>query len=92
MFLKTYTELPVDFEWVLAAVRQRPWDSLPGLATEAAERCQRMLVEVGLEVGGHPVSRSAQLEVGDPVTTEWATGENRPRHENLHGPANGRER
>ena len=70
MFLKTFTELPVDFELVLAAVRQRPWDSLPGLALEAAERSQRMLVEVGLEIRGHPVSRSAQLEVGDPVTTE----------------------
>jgi hypothetical protein len=70
MFLKSYTELPVSFEDVRAAIlrRSRPW--LDGLVDVASQDGERMLVEVGLEVGGRAVARSAWLEVGEPLTTD----------------------
>ena len=70
MFLKSYTELPVDFERVRAAMRQHPLEWLAGPAGDAGRDGQRMLLEVGLEVRSHPVSGPAWLEVGEPVTGE----------------------
>jgi hypothetical protein len=70
MFLKSYTELPVDFDRVRAVLRQRPREWLTGPVADAGRDGQRMLVEVGLEVRNHPVSRPAWLEVGEPVTGE----------------------
>jgi hypothetical protein len=70
VFLKSYTELPVSFERVRAAMRQRPREWLANPAADAGRDGQRMLVEVGLEVRSRPVSRPAWLEVGEPVTGE----------------------
>jgi hypothetical protein len=70
MFLKAYTELPVDFERVEAAMRQAPHEWLRGMAAEAGLHGERMLVEVGLQVGGHPLTRPVGLEVGDLVATK----------------------
>lgn len=70
MFLKSYTELPVSFVDVQAAILRRPRPWLDGLADVASQDGERMLVEVGLEVRGRAVARSAWLEVGEPLTTD----------------------
>lgn len=70
MFLKSVTELAVDFEDVRVAMLREPRRWLIGLAAEAGDRGDRLLVDVGLEVGGHEVSRRARLEVGDPMSTD----------------------
>jgi hypothetical protein len=70
MFLKSVTELPVDFAEVRAAMLRDPRQWLSGLAAAAGDEGDRLLVEVGLEVRGHEVSRPAWLEVGEPMTTD----------------------
>lgn len=70
MFLKSVTELAVDFEDVRVAIFREPRRWLIGLAAEAGDQGDRLLVDVGLEVGGHEVSRRARLEVGDPMSTD----------------------
>ena len=70
MFLKTYTELPVDFQRVLDAMREQPTEWLQEIASHLSYSRRRMLVEVGLGVQGHPLSRTARLEVGQPVASE----------------------
>jgi hypothetical protein len=69
MFLKAYTELPVDFDQVQAAMEQGPHEWLRGMAAEAGLHGERMLVDVGLQVGGRPLSRPVGVEVGDLVAT-----------------------
>ena len=70
MFLKSVTELPVDFADVRAAMLGDPHEWLAGLAAAAGDEGERLLVEVGLEVRGHEVSRPAWLEVGQPMITD----------------------
>lgn len=69
MFLKTVTELAADFHDVRAAMVYDPRSWLTGLAGEAGEEGDRLVMNVGLEVAGQQVGGHAQLEVGDPVTT-----------------------
>ena len=70
MFLKSVTELTIDFEDVRAAMLDDPRSWLVSLAAEAGDQGDRILVEVGLEVRGHDIARRARLEVGEPVTTD----------------------
>ena len=67
MFLKTVTELPVEFDVVRASMTgaSRRW--LTGLAEAAAEDHDRLLVEVGLTVAGRDVTGTARLEMGRAV-------------------------
>jgi hypothetical protein len=67
MFIKTVTELAVDFQDVRAALLRDPREWLAGLAAEAREDGDRLVVNVGLEVAGQHVGRRAQLEVGEPM-------------------------
>jgi len=69
VFLKTYTELPVDFQAVRETMLRRPHRCFDGL-TDAGERGDGLLVEVGLEVRGHVLSRRTQVLVGTPDSTE----------------------
>lgn len=64
MFLKTVTEVPVEFDAVRASMTgaSRRW--LTGLAEAAAADHDRLLVEVGLTVAGHDVTGTAALELG----------------------------
>ena len=70
MFLKSVTEVRMDFDEVRAAMLgpQRRW--LDGLAAAAGDEGDRLLVEVGLRVGGREVGRRASLDVGPPVCTD----------------------
>lgn len=70
MFLKSYTELPVSFDEVRTAMLRHPHRWLSGLADAAERDGDRLLVEVGLEVGGRGLSHAAWLEVGVPITTD----------------------
>src|SRR5438876_2452948 len=69
MFLKSTMELPMDFELVRAAIAQPSRQWIQGPAADAGRYGRRVLVDVGLEVGGHPLSRSALVEIGEPVAT-----------------------
>jgi hypothetical protein len=69
MFLKSVTELAVDFDSVRAAMLGSPHRWLESLAGAAGEDGDRLLVEVGLEVRGRELSRRARVEVGAPFAT-----------------------
>jgi hypothetical protein len=70
MFVKSITELAVDFRDVRAAMLHNPREWLAGLAAEAGEEGDRLVVNVGLEVAGQQVGGRARLEVGEPITTD----------------------
>ncbi|HYW27024.1 MAG TPA: hypothetical protein VE953_22840 [Terriglobales bacterium] len=70
MFLKSVTELAADFPDVRDAMLRDPRDWLSGLAAEAGDDGDRLVVHVGLEVAGQQVGGPARLEVGEPVTGE----------------------
>ncbi len=67
MFLKSVTDMDVDFADITAAMLSQPRAWLAGLAAAAGAEGDRLLVDVGLEVRGHDVSRRATLEVGEPM-------------------------
>jgi hypothetical protein len=70
MFLKSVTELDVDFDEVRGAMLGRPDRWLERLAVAAGEQGDRLLVEVGLQVRGHDLSRRAGLELGSAIATD----------------------
>jgi hypothetical protein len=70
MFLKSVTELNVDFADVRAAMLSEPRTWLAGLAAAAGADGEQLLVDVGLEVGGHEIGRRAKLEVRAPMTAD----------------------
>jgi hypothetical protein len=74
MFLKSVTELAVDFPDVRDAMLRDPREWLAGLAAEAGDDGDRLLVNVGLEVAGQQVGGRARLEVGEPLTGERVVG------------------
>jgi hypothetical protein len=69
MFLKSYVEIEAGFEAIQAAMLSDPGQWLDGLAAAAEEEGERLLVEVGLEVVGGRLGRSAELAVGQPQVT-----------------------
>jgi hypothetical protein len=70
VFLKSVTELAVDFDDVRAAMLRRPRGWLAGPAAAAEDDGDRLLVEVGLQVGGREIGPYATLEVGEPMLTD----------------------
>jgi hypothetical protein len=70
MFLKTYMEMPADFESVRATMVYRPCRWLEGLAVAAEQEGRRLLVAVGLEAGATTLRRTAWLDVGEAITTD----------------------
>jgi hypothetical protein len=70
MFLKTYTELPVDFERVSALLLGRPEHWLHSLPEEMEREGARLLVAAGAEIVGHRVHAPFWLEVGVPLAGE----------------------
>ena len=57
MFIRYYLELQLPFDEVERALLADPASWLPGMATEAEDRGERLLVEVGFEVGDVPDPR-----------------------------------
>ena len=70
VFLKSHTDVNLDFEAVRPAMLLHPPRWLDGLMDAAEEDGERLLVQVGLSVGGHELSRRARLEAGFPIATE----------------------
>ena len=70
MFVKSVTEVDVDFEDVRAAMLSDPRAWLANIAATAGEDSDRLLVDVGLQVAGREVSRRAGLDVGEPMTAD----------------------
>jgi hypothetical protein len=67
MFLKSVTELAIDFDDVRTVIVRTPREWLDWLAAEAREEGNRLTVHVGLEVAGKHVGGPVELEVGEPA-------------------------
>lgn len=70
MFLKSVTELAVDFRDVRAAMLSDPRGWLSSLAEAAGQDGDRLLAQVGLAGGRREVGHGAGLEVGEAMTTD----------------------
>lgn len=70
MFMKSVTEVDVGFDEVRTAMQSDPRGWLARLAAAAEDDGDRLLVDVGLQVAGHDLSRRAGLEVGEPMTAD----------------------
>ncbi len=74
MFIRYYLELQLPFDEVERALLADPGSWLPGMATEAGHQGQRLLVEVGFELGNERrVNREVQIEIGEPVSVRSET-------------------
>jgi hypothetical protein len=72
MFLKSVTELPVEYRDVRAVMLRTPREWLDWLAAEAGDEGERLTVHVGLEVAGKHVGGPVRLEVGEPLDSQHA--------------------
>jgi hypothetical protein len=70
MFLKSYVEVTVTFEAVQTVMLREPQTWLDGLAVTTEQEGERLLVDVGLEVGGRRLQRAAELVLGQPQATQ----------------------
>jgi hypothetical protein len=66
MFVRYYLELALPFEKVQEALLCSPQDWIPGLANDAQERSERLLVEVGFGPPGRRVGKRVEIELGRP--------------------------
>jgi hypothetical protein len=74
MFIRYYLELQLPFDEVERALLADPASWLPGMATEAEDQGERLLVEVGFEFGeDHRIDREVRIEVGEPVSVPSTT-------------------
>ena len=74
MFIRYYLELQLPFDEVEQALLADPDSWLPGMATEAGDRSERLLIEVGFEVGDdRRIDREVQIEAGEPVSVPSMT-------------------
>ena len=74
MFIRYYLELPVPFDQVEQALLADPGSWLPGMAKDAEDRGERLLVEVGFEVGeDRRLEKAVRIEVGQPVSVPSAS-------------------
>jgi hypothetical protein len=69
MFIRYFLELHLPFGEVERALLADPASWLPGMAIEAEEQGERLLVDVGFQVGDdRRIDREIQIEVGEPVS------------------------
>jgi len=74
VFIRYYLELQLPFDEVERALLADPGAWLPGLATEAEDQGDRLLIEVGFESGeDRRVDREVRIEVGDAVSVPSTT-------------------
>lgn len=66
MFVRYYLELSLPFEEVEEALLNRPQDWVPGLAEDAEERGNRLLVEVGFGPPRRRIGKRVEIELGRP--------------------------
>jgi hypothetical protein len=74
VFIRYYLELQLPFDDVERALLADPASWLPGMATEAEDQGERLLVEVGFEMGDdRRIDREVRIEVGEPVSVPSST-------------------
>jgi hypothetical protein len=74
VFIRYYLELELPFDEVEQALLTDPGSWLPGMATEAGDQGERLLVDVGFEVvSDRRVDREVQIEIGEPVSVRPET-------------------
>ena len=74
MFIRYYLELQLPFDEVERALLADPGSWLPSMATEAGDQGERLLVDVGFEVGhDRRVDREVRIEIGEPVSVRSET-------------------
>ena len=74
VFVRYYLELQLPFDEVERALLADPASWLPGMATEAEDQGERLLIEVGFETGeDRRVDREVQIDVGEPVSVPSTT-------------------
>ena len=74
MFIRYFLELQLPFGEVERPLLAAPASWLPGMATEAEHQGERLLIEVGFELGvDRRIDREVQIEVGEPVSVPSTT-------------------
>jgi hypothetical protein len=73
MFLRYYVEIAVPTQAASSALCRLPQVLLEGMATEAMQRGQSLLAEVGFPVGLGRVGKWVEIQVGPPVETPSRT-------------------
>jgi hypothetical protein len=74
MFIRYFLELQLPFGEVERPLLAAPASWLPGMATKAEHQGERLLVEVGFELGDdRRIDREVQIEVGEPVSVPSTT-------------------
>ncbi len=66
MFIRYFLELPLPFEDVEAAFVRAPNEWVPGLARDAEDRGESLLVEVGFATRDRRVEKAVAIELGEP--------------------------
>ena len=67
MFIRYYLDLAVPFEDVERALLSEPTTWVPGIARDAEAGGQRLLAEVGFDVGAsRRVDKEVEIEIGEP--------------------------
>ena len=74
MYLRTYVDLPLDFQEVRAALLLgRPPSCLEGAAEAAADECRELLRRAGLNAGGDVAPWPTFVQADLPITTDRLT-------------------
>jgi len=66
MFIRYFLDLPLPFEDAEARLLAAPEVWVPGLARDAEDGGEHLLVEVGFPVDDHRVGKEVQIELGTP--------------------------
>jgi len=67
MFIRYFVEIPTSFEAVEPVLLDGPEGWIPGLAQEADDRGEELLMEVGFGSGSRRVQRSVEISIGEPM-------------------------
>jgi hypothetical protein len=70
MYLRTYVDLPLDFDVVRAALVRGRLTCLSGAAQAAENECASLLTAAGLSAGGRVTSWPSAVEAEPPITTD----------------------
>jgi hypothetical protein len=67
MFIRYFVQIPMPFEAVETALLDEPDGWIPGLARDAGDRGEELLVEVGFGAAGRRVQREVEITIGKPM-------------------------
>jgi hypothetical protein len=74
MFIRYYLELDLPVDEARRSLLAEPSSWVPGIAREAEDRTERLLAEVGFEVGdARRIDKEVELRVGNPRTVHSTT-------------------